>query len=138
MRKRGELGLVMLALIALSGCSEEVPQLDHFASYLQQETQKDCKAMCRFVSASKTDGQSQEFAGIKMYEMHVNIRVEALQALDWSGPGAMNGWIVVANAGGLFAAAHHARQGEMVDIPAILHFQKFESGWRINQISRLS
>lgn len=137
MRRLSEFGLVMLLLVALSGCFEDVPQLDTFASYLQLETQKDCKQFCRFVSAYKTDGQSQGFAGTKMYEMRVNIRVEALQGLAWYGPGAMNGWIVIGNYGGLFSSAHNAKQGETIDIPAILHFQKFESGWKINQIARL-
>ncbi len=137
MRKLSDFGLIMLLLFSFSGCFEDVPQLDMFTSYLQQETQKDCKELCRFVSAYKTDGQSQEFAGTKIYEMRANIRVKSLETLDWYGPGAMNGWIVIGKSGGLFPAAHHAKLGEEIDLPAILHFQKFESGWKINQIARL-
>jgi hypothetical protein len=111
--------------------------LDNFTGYLEQETQRDCQQFCRFVSAQKTDGQSQEFAGTKMYEMRANIRVRALQSLDAYGPGAMNGWIVIGPMVSTWQGAQHANQGGTVDIPVILHFQKFESGWKINQISRM-
>jgi hypothetical protein len=140
--------LAILTLVAASnsanavcvlgmGSCEDVPQLDNFTAYLQQETQKDCQQFCNFVSASKSDGQSQEFGGVKMYEMRANIRVQALQPLAWYGPGAMNGWIVIGKFGGLFQSAHNANQGETIDIPVILHFQKFESGWKINSIARM-
>jgi len=142
------LAFAILALAALSnsanavcilgmGSCEDAPQLETFTGYVQQETQRDCQQFCSFVSASKTDGQTQEFAGVKMYEMRANIRVQALQPLAWYGPGARNGWIVIGRSGGLFPSAHNANQGETIDIPVILHFQKFESGWKINQISRM-
>jgi hypothetical protein len=47
----------------------------------------------------------------------------------------MSGFIAIADANS-FVFTNKARQGAALNLPVILHFQKFESGWRINQIQR--
>jgi hypothetical protein len=46
----------------------------------------------------------------------------------------MSGFIAIAGPG--FLSWSRGHPGEVLNLPVILHFQKFESGWKINQIQR--
>jgi hypothetical protein len=117
--------------LVLSCCGDDTPDLSMFIPYVMQETNAECAGKCQFVSATKTDGQKQG----PVYQMNANVSLKVLRDLSYVSPGAMSGFIAIADSNfGMFPKK--ARQGDVLNLPVILHFQKFESGWKINQIQR--
>jgi hypothetical protein len=61
-------GMVLAPITALSGCMDDKPDINKWASYLQLEVEKTCSGRCSFVSVSKVDGRAMEMMGHKVYE----------------------------------------------------------------------
>lgn len=128
------------AALVLAGCSG-TPSEAEARRTLEDKIQKQSAGLIRLVSFQKTDGMTQEFAGMKGYHMEYTAEIEFLDDCMWSAGAFM--W-----EGNFFAKRGHstsgmagfmdlsqgfkpARKGDRHRFSGSFDYVKTERGWRL-------
>ncbi len=129
----------------LTGCSSS-PTTSDGEQAIQQRIKNEARGRIKLVEFHKTDGQSAEVNGVKLYTLEYDAEVEFLEACKWdvliSGGVLMDdelhfGTRSLTDKSSMEAAMNlgtEVAKGQMVKLLGAIVFEKKESGWAVDSV----
>lgn len=125
---------ITLLLVLLVGCSS-TPSASDGEKILVDTIQKQSNGLIKLSSFKKTNGQSGEMMGVKLYSMEYDAEIEFQEDCYWGG--FLGGFEAIRpNPGALGEVANRmggrrpAKKGQHEKIKGKIQFEKTEKGWR--------
>jgi len=125
---------VTMILALLLGCSS-APSASDGEKLLADTIQKQSKGLIKLASFNKTNGQSGEVMGVKIYSMEYEGEIEFLEDCFWGG--FLGGFEAVkpqpgywGDFGNRMGGRSPAKKGQHEKIKGKIQFEKTEKGWR--------
>ena len=132
MTRLAKVSALVLGLLSLGFFwGDDTPDLNAYMDQIKAATNVVCEGRCELVSVTKTDGRAMDMMGSKVYEMRANVTVKLLQDAAYINGPTTTGFIGI-SASQYWGTKGHA--GDVLTLPVTFHFQKFESGWKMDPI----
>lgn len=123
---------ITMLLAVLVGCSS-TPSDSDGKKILADTIQQQSKGLIKLVSFNKTNGQSGEVMGVKLYSMEYEGEIEFLDNVYWGSPFGLLGFDAAKADGSMLSIMgknKKAKKGDRYKFKGSIRFEKTEKGWR--------